>query len=65
VIPLGAGAGAFFFPAFHIYSKRRFRKHYTIRAAVLGGEGPAPTVLGGQVLVWQYFPRGVSRFAGR
>jgi autotransporter-associated beta strand protein len=65
VIPLGAGAGASYFRALHTYGKRRFGKRYTIRAAVLGGEGPAQTVLGGQVLVWQYFPRGVPRFAGR
>jgi len=64
VISLGAGAGGFFFQLRHTYSKRGFQKHYTILAYVLGGEGAAQTLLGGQVLVWQYFPRAVSRFAG-
>jgi hypothetical protein len=66
VIPLGVGAGTFFFQATHRYSKKSFRQHrhqpYTVTAFALSGSGASRTLLAGGVLVFQYFPQEVASF---
>jgi hypothetical protein len=66
IIPLGVGAGTFFFQATHRYSIQSFRQHrhkpYTVTAFVLAGSAPAQTLLAGSVVVFQYFPREVASF---
>jgi predicted outer membrane repeat protein len=66
IIPLGVGAGTFFFQATHRYSIKSFRQHrhkpYTVLACVLSGPAGAQTLLGGEVLVLQYSPREVLSF---
>jgi hypothetical protein len=66
ILPLGVGAGTFFFQATHHYSIPSFRQHlhkpYTVTAFALAGSGPAQTLLAGSVVVFQYFPREVASF---
>ena len=61
ILFLGAGSGTFTFSATHRYNQKSFLQHhhkpYTIVAFVLSGDGGEQTLLGGDVLRFQYFPR--------
>jgi hypothetical protein len=57
IIPLGVGAGTFFFQATHRYSIKSFRQHrhrpYTVTTFVLAGSAPSQTLLAGSILVFR------------